>query len=295
MRFHMNITVFFALVLGYLSLIIQYYEYFCGRGQPYMNVFNMISGQITPHSIGLNDENIIKDILKKTRICFKLIDLLRFSVPIVTLVISNSSFLIKGFSLNTICFGLIHSLINSLVAFYMFNGLSSQLFYFYIICYYLKLKQREVNNYLLKVIKNKERIKIYNSNEMIEKLDKIYKEIKECDSHFWSKFLATSWIFCTSTLSLAVFILAFNSENNLFIQIILFYANFVFLSILLSLISMCGSVNSEAKVTYKLLSYKLVCIQTKQSVVSMARHRIKVLKLINKMLVSINIFLCISF
>ena len=43
---------------------------------------------------------------------------------------------------------------------------------------------------------------------------------------------------------------------------------------------MCGSVNYEAKVTYKLLSsYKLVWIQTKQSVVSMARPRIKVLKL----------------
>ena len=128
-----------------------------------------------------------------------------------------------------------------------------------------------------KVIKNKNRFKIYNSNQMIEKLNKIYEEIKECDSHFWSKFLAVIWLFCTSTLAFAAFTFAFNSENNLFIQIVLFYANFLYFSFLLSIIWMCGSVNYESKVTYKLLSsYKLVCIQTKQSVVSMARHGLKV-------------------
>ena len=186
MRFHLNMVLFFGLEIGHLSLIIQYYEYIRRRGQPYMNVFNMMSGQITPHSIGLSNENIIKNILKKTRICFKLINLFVFSVPIAAFIISISSFLIKGFSLNTLFFGLIHSLTCSLVSLYMYSGITSQLVYFYIICYYLKLKQREVNNYLRKVIENKERIKIFNSNKMIEKLNKIYEEIKECDSHFWS-------------------------------------------------------------------------------------------------------------
>ena len=87
MRIHMNMTVFFGLGMAYLSLVIQYYEYIGNRGQPYMNVFNMMSGQITPHSIGLNDENTINDILKKTKICFKLIDIFLFSIPIPTLMI----------------------------------------------------------------------------------------------------------------------------------------------------------------------------------------------------------------
>ena len=59
---------------------------------------------------------------------------------------------------------------------------------------------------------------------------------------------------------------------------------------------MCGSVNYEAKVTYKLLSsYKLVCIQTKQSVVSTARHGFKVFKLNRIIFVSFdNYFFIIS-
>ena len=42
-------------------------------------------------------------------------------------------------------------------------------------------------------------------------------------------------------------------------------------------IQMSGSVDFEAKVTYKLLtSFKLVCIQTKHSVFRSARDRVKV-------------------
>ena len=128
-----------------------------------------------------------------------------------------------------------------------------------------------------KVIENKERIKIFNSNQMIAKLNKIYEEIKEFDSHYWSKFLAVVWILCTLTVAFLVFLFAFNSKDSILIQIVLIYGNFSFICFLLLIISMCGSVNYEAKVTYKLLSsYKLVCIQTKDSVVSMARHGIKV-------------------
>ena len=93
MRFHMNMLLFFTTEMGHISLIIQYYEYIHRRGQPYMNVFYMMSGQITPHSIGLNNENKIKNILKKTRICFKLIKLFLFSAPITAFIISTLSYL----------------------------------------------------------------------------------------------------------------------------------------------------------------------------------------------------------
>ena len=149
-----------------------------------MNFFNMMSGQITPHSIGLTDETSIKVILKKTK------SLLRFSAPLCAFMVSILSFLLKDSSLETIILWVIHSLIFTLVARYTYSVIGTQIFYFHIICYYLKLKQREVNNYLRKVIKNKERITILNSNQMIAKFNKIYKEIKECDSHFWSKFLS---------------------------------------------------------------------------------------------------------
>ena len=67
MQFYMNFTLLLGFIFSIVSQIIHFYEYHCCRGQPYMNVFNMMSGQITPHSIGLTDENTIKDILKKNK------------------------------------------------------------------------------------------------------------------------------------------------------------------------------------------------------------------------------------
>ena len=226
MGFHMNMGIFLAFGVGVLSQLIHYYEYVCRKGEPYMNVFNMMSGQITPHSIGLTDETSINVILKKTRLSFKLIDLIRFLTALSSFIISISSFLLKVSSLETIFLAFTQSFIFTLVTLYIYSGIGSQMFYFYIICYYLKLKQREVNNYLRKVIENKERIKILNSNQMIDKFNKIYEEIKECDSHFWSKFLAINWILCTSTLAYVVILFAFSSGDSIFIQIVLIYGIF---------------------------------------------------------------------
>ena len=250
MGFHMNMSLFFSFGMEVLLQLIQYYEYLRGRGQSYMNIFNMMSGQITPNSIGLTDETSIKVILKKTRLSFKFIDLMRFLTPLSCFILSISSFLHKVSSLEAIFLAFTHSLIAALVTLYIYSGIGSQMFYFYIICYYLKLKQREVNNYLRKVIKNKKRIKIFNSNQMIAKFNKIYEEIKECDSHFWSKFLALVWILCSSTVAILVFLLAFNSKDSIIIQIVLIYGNLFIICFLLSIISMCGSVNYESKVTY---------------------------------------------
>ena len=189
MKFHLNMAISLFFSITVLSHIIHYYNYLCCRGEPYMKVFFMMSGQTTPHSIGLYDERGVKDILKKSRIAFKLLELIRLSVVVLAFLISFSSFLLKVSSLNTVLIALLHSSIKSLTAHYVSNIICSQISYFYIICYYLKLKQREVNNYLRKVIKNKERIKIFYSNQIV-KFNKIYEEIKQCDSIFWSKFLA---------------------------------------------------------------------------------------------------------
>ena len=162
LQFQVNIMQFLWIGVGLVSQIAHYYEYVCDRGQPYMNVFNMMSGQITPHSIGLNDEKIIKVILKRTRICFKLNDFARNSTIQSAAMLSMLCFLIfVDVSFKNVSLALINTMILTLVVHYMFNGIFSQILYFHIICYYLKLKQREVNNYLRKVIENKKKIKIF--------------------------------------------------------------------------------------------------------------------------------------
>ena len=65
MKFHLNVTATLLFGMATLSHIIHYYNYLYNRGQPYMNVLFMISGETTSNSIGLTDEKIIRYILRK--------------------------------------------------------------------------------------------------------------------------------------------------------------------------------------------------------------------------------------
>ena len=118
------------------------------------------------------------------------------------------------------------------------------MFYYLIICYYLKLKQREVNNYLKKITENKHKFRVFNSNQMIAKLTQIYGEIKEYDSSYWSKFLAITWICFSGLLSTIIFLFLFQ-EANVIIKYLLGYAVVVIVSLLLIIIHMTASVNYE--------------------------------------------------
>ena len=227
-----------------------------------MNVFNMMSGHITPHSIGLSDMKLIKLLLRVSGINFMFFGFIRRSAPVVSFLVIFSSFLLRDHSFQAVVIAFIHSLFTSLSALYCFNIYFTEIFYLFIICYYLKLKQREVNNYLRKVIKNK--TKIFNSNQMIAKLNQIYEEIKEIDSVFSSKFLAVIWIGLTSVNALLIFIISFGKDTNIFQKIQLSYALIILIVVQLFVIHMSSSVNNESKKTYKLLaSYKLNCISNK--------------------------------
>ena len=159
------------------------------------------------------------------------------------------------------------------------------MFYLSIICCCLKLKQREVNNYLRKVIENK--TKIFNSNQMIAKLKKIYEEIKECDSHFCSSFLALILSGVTYLIALLTFTVLFGNLLYIYMKYVMTLAIIVLIILFLFVIHMSSSVNYESKKTYKLLvSYKLKCLSN-NSMVSSARHHIKAIihsKIISKFL-----------
>ena len=109
------------------------------------------------------------------------------------------------------------------------NGLCTHIFYFYILAYYLNLKQNCINDYLRHIIKkansnSKEEIKILNSKRVTDPLNSIYLEIKEYDSNFWSKFIGVIWSTCTTVVALVIYMFAFGDNMHIDIRLILFYA-----------------------------------------------------------------------
>ena len=107
--------------------------------------------------------------------------------------------------------------------------------------------------------------KIFNSNQMIAKLYKIYEEIKECDSNFCSLFLAIFLSRVTCVIALAIIAFIFGHFPNVYLKFTLGLAANVLLILFMFVIHMSSSVNYVSKKTYKLLaSYQLNCILTSQ-------------------------------
>ncbi len=109
----------------------------------------MISGFVSPKSIGLMNGEDINQLLKKSKFMFKVSRMLTlgmnfaaFFTPGIPLIINFS------FPLNLIA--IFWSIIYTICGHFCANINLSQMTYFYVICLYLKLKLRNVNNSIRK-------------------------------------------------------------------------------------------------------------------------------------------------
>ena len=277
----MNISLVLVYLMAILSQIVHFYEYKRNTKSTYMRVFDMMCGTVTPQSIGLYDQNIIERLLRRTRLFFKLNEANRFFTTLMGFLLSSLAFVTQFTFVEMLFIGIPHTFFYTLGTHYITNVVSTQMVYFSILSYYLKLKQRQVNGCLRKLILSKRIIRMNDTIRVMAKLNQIYSEIEECDSNFWSKFLAIIWTTSTTIIANSLFMFAFGDKATLVIRVLALYGGSLILVVILIVISTAGSVNNEAKQTYKLLaSYKFLSMATKQTRVYNARHGFKVCILI---------------
>ena len=288
-RFHLNLTASVVYAMSILSHVLHIVSYLMKREPTYMRVFNMMSGNISPKSIGLTDPLTIKKIMRKTRLALKVAFFLSTFMGAEAFFISFFAFVFTIPFTEFVYIGLPHTLNFAISSTFIFQNLTYHIIYFYIISYYLTAKQKEINSDLRNAIKTK---RILNLNHISECLHRIYLEIHEYDSMFWSKFLSVVWLSSSAVIALVIFMFVFGEDKmHLNIRIILFNATFFFSILLLILIETGGSVALEVKKTYKLLaSYKFVCMRINQPIIPKTRHAIKVKTIYYNML-----FICIFF
>jgi hypothetical protein len=85
-RFHVNITLILFNFLALTSQLIHFYNYKNGIKPTYLKVFAMMSGLVSPKSVGLtNKEEIIK-LLKRSKLSLIVCKLnIEFIIPLVTI------------------------------------------------------------------------------------------------------------------------------------------------------------------------------------------------------------------
>jgi len=253
-RIHFNICSSLIALIAFVSQIIHYYNFKNDIKPSYLKPFEMMSGLCSPKSIGLTNQTQIHKIIKLSKNLFTLSDIscrivlpfLGFTVPLITFSLNCS---LRQF----IIFGIPHSLLWSNCCYHIYNIIISQLIYFYIICFYLKLKIISTNKRIMRRLKNKRQIKRLKIVEVLKSFDSIYVEINEYNSNYWSKFLFVVWILLVIIISSALY-LTIHMEVNLILRFIFINTSALFTSWLTTIINTASSVNLEAKKSYKLLN-----------------------------------------
>jgi len=140
-RIQFNLAVALISSLPLISQIIHYYNFKNDIKPSYLRPFEMISGLISPKSIGLTDKEQIYDLIKQSKTLFiccefmltKVIPLMGFSMGFLTFSLNCSL-------IELIVYCIPHCILVSSAIYSGYSIILWQLIYYYIICQYLKSK-----------------------------------------------------------------------------------------------------------------------------------------------------------
>jgi len=262
-----------TLLLAILALLTQIHNYFNQNELSFLKPLQMISGSISPQSIGFTQIQDIKSLLKMTKISFFVSYLFTMiAIPFVAFTFSFVSLYLNLSLIEFIVFGIPNTILWTLYAYYSYNFLFWQINYLFLICYYLKCKLRRINQQLSNRIKNKVKSNDRFIIGLVCSLTLIYSEINDYDRSYWCIFLLIVFATFTSIINATLYLILF-TEMNLMLRISCLYVVFVFSSALIFIIGITSSVTYEANKVYKLLySYEAINLKSSVSI----RKKIKV-------------------
>ena len=253
-RIHYNIILILYSSMSLSSSLIWYYNYINGVKPEHLHLFQVMSGQIPPNNLGLNDREQIKSLIERTKLLVKIayfnsICIASFGFVLVLGTMTEASlleYLLFGIP-NTIFFVtyLHYTIIHSL----------NQGFYCYITCVYIRNKIKRLNESL--------RRNETPFQSTFKSFELLYKEIDGYNRIFWSKYFLNFWIFWGS-ISVALLYCGVFGSLNLIYRLICFYAVFVFVLFFFFVILNASSVNCESKKSYKILNSLYVSYYSNQ-------------------------------
>jgi hypothetical protein len=255
---NLNAAGFLAFLLTLIQQITYYYNSKNDLNLTDLKVFDMMSGLISPNSIGLTNGEEIYKLIKQSKLWFSLCTYNnRILIPIFALSTSLLPFVLNCSALDIIIFGISHSLLYSMGIHFVCTINVWQIFYFRLICRYINIKFKESNDFVYQLIFRRKLIKWEQVLRIIQNLDAKYSELDKCNREIWSKYLLLFWL-------MAGIIMNFHLYNFFFAKMTVtqrlvagYRAAFPF-TCFLFIITNVSSVNYEANKMYKLLNHIMV-------------------------------------
>jgi hypothetical protein len=229
-RYHMNITMLFCSIIAILSTILHV----TNDNISWFKPFEMMSGLVTPASIGLTDSEDVEKLLKRSKLYLEIAEITTyFLVPTTTIimnVVMASNYGLYIFLL----FGIPWGFINTIGSHLLCANICYQVCYFYIICEYLRMKLVKIYEKIQKVILIN-RSKLRNSLKLIKILDRIYSEVEQYN-RFWCKCLLLFYVCFLSLICTTLYSLAFG-DLELLLKITIGYIAVMNILVLVSFVT----------------------------------------------------------
>ncbi len=97
-RYFINSAIILWGLLALFPQLLHYWKYYKNENPSYLKPFEMISGSVSPKSIGLTDREDINQLLNKSKLMFKITKLLAFGTGFAAICISGITLIILHFS-----------------------------------------------------------------------------------------------------------------------------------------------------------------------------------------------------
>ena len=229
---YLNLPGLFCTIFNLLALSLYYYNHWKGIKPTFLRVFAMLSGLVTPNSVGLTDTQLVYKFIRKSKIIFKIIAFIHNKTLPLMGFIAFVAYICFTTLFDTLVFGSIYTLTFGLLCNAVFRLLLWQMTYFYLLCDYLCIKIKDIQKILIQK-------KRKNLRHILLKIDKLCAEINDYNSTYWCKYLALVW-FIIGLIAVSVLYVVTFLDLSPIPKLILIYA-LLFLVINITVIMMCAS------------------------------------------------------
>ena len=158
--FSFSISLISVTIIALSSQLLNFYNFMNGIKPRDLCVFRMLSGLITPISIGIHDKHITYKLLIFSRKCIKITEYLLKCNSLLILIVISSVFLFKITSVYLGIYVLPHILLCIYYGYYLYAITITHLTYYAIITYYLTLKIKSTSNEFININKIRQNIKL---------------------------------------------------------------------------------------------------------------------------------------
>ena len=251
MRIYVNIFLILTTSFIFSNQLIYYYNNNRDIRPTFLTLFHMMSGSVSPSSIGLTDEHQVTKLLSLSRKLFIIVKYqCQYVLPICVGIVLLPTYIMSTSVYEVLLYGIPTILIYLIIELHLWNFFSYLYLYFYLVCKYLNVKLKNLNEKLILIRDKKYNCKIA---LILNTFNAIYCEIKEYDSTYISKFLFTVWLVVDTSLVILIYLAVFIS-SQLIVRLGLYYATIVFGLIFINTIITAASINYNCRKTYKLLN-----------------------------------------